>query len=126
MNIPLHPNLRKYCGIDLSQLLPNEDVEGADNLVLGHWMRNAMRLSPSTPYSSVQGSSRAKYVIMGNPRDDDNPFAWHSIWLYLSGTADYNPTLLCMIKIRKNGLIASDIALYVDGVLAQRMDTSGA
>ena len=82
LNFPLHPDLRKYCGIDLSQLFPNEDVDGADDLVVGCWMRNAMGLSPS-PYSSVQGSTRAKRVIMGNPRDDINPFAWHSFRLNL-------------------------------------------
>lgn len=59
LNFSLHPDLRKYCGIDLSQLFPNEDVEGADDLVVGHWMRNAMGLSPSS-YSSVQLLTRAK------------------------------------------------------------------
>ena len=53
---------------------------------------------------------------MGNPRDDTNPFAWHSIRLNLPGTADYNPTLPWMLKIRKDGLVASDIAQYVDDV----------
>ena len=52
LNFPPHPDLRKYCGIDLSQLFPDEDVEGADDLVVGRWVRNAMGLSPS-PYSSV-------------------------------------------------------------------------
>ena len=74
-----------------------------------------MGLSPS-PYSSVQGSTRAKRVIMGNQRDDNNPFAWHSIRLNLPGTADYNPTLPWMLKICKDGLVASDIAQYVDDV----------
>jgi len=102
LNFPFHPDLRKYCGIDLSQLFPNEDVEGADNLVVGRWMRNTIGLSLS-PYSSVQGSTRAKRVIMGNLRNDDNPFSWHSIRLNLPGTAaDYNPTLPWMLKIRKN------------------------
>ena len=50
---------------------------------------------------------------MGNPRDIDNPFARHSIHLNLPGTADYNPTLPWMLKIRKDGLMASDIAQHV-------------
>ena len=53
---------------------------------------------------------------MGNQRDDNNPFAWHSIRLNLPGTADYNPTLPWMLKIRKDGLVASDIVQYVDDV----------
>jgi len=38
LNFPLHPDLRKYCEIDLSQLFPDKDVEGADDLVVGRWM----------------------------------------------------------------------------------------
>ena len=34
LNFPLHPDLRKYCGVDLSQLFPDEDVEGADDIVV--------------------------------------------------------------------------------------------
>ena len=115
LNFPLHPDLRKYCGIDLSQLFPDEDVEGTDNLVVGRWMQNAMGLSHS-PYSSVQGSTRAKRAIMGNPRDGNNPFAWHSVRLNLPGTADYNPKLYWMLNEFKDGLVASDIAQYVDDV----------
>ena len=53
---------------------------------------------------------------MGNPRDEDNPFAWHSICLNLPGTGDYNPKLPWMLTICKGGLVVSDIAQYVDAV----------
>lgn len=53
---------------------------------------------------------------MENPRDENNLFAWDSIRLNLPGTADYNPLLPWMLKIRKDGLVASDIAQYVDNV----------
>ena len=38
------------------------------------------------------------------------------IRLNLPGTADYNPTLPWILKIRKDGFVASDIAQYVDDV----------
>jgi hypothetical protein len=43
LNFPLHPDLRKYCGIDLSQLFPELVKDGKDS-VIAQWMRNAMRL----------------------------------------------------------------------------------
>ena len=115
LNFPLHPDLRKYCGVDLSQLFPDEDLVGADDIVVGAWMRNAMGLK-SSPYNSVQGSLRAKRLVMGNPKDENNPFAWHSVRLNLPGTEGYDPTMPWIVKLRKDGLVASDIAQYVDDV----------
>jgi hypothetical protein len=43
LNFPLHPDLRKYCGIDLSQLFPELIEDGKDS-VIAQWMRNAMGL----------------------------------------------------------------------------------
>eukprot|EP00536_Pseudo-nitzschia_multiseries_P016911 jgi/Psemu1/48344/gm1.48344_g len=59
LNFPLHSDLRKCCGVDLSQLVasaPNEP--GAT----GVWMRNAMGLK-SSPYNSIQGLLGAKQII---------------------------------------------------------------
>ena len=77
MNFPLHPDLRKYCGIDLSQLFPDKDVEGADDLVVGRWMRNTMGLSPS-PYSLVQSSDqkRKRGSLQGNTQPNGNAPKW--------------------------------------------------
>jgi hypothetical protein len=48
LNFPLHPDLRKYCGVDLSQLFP-ELIKDGKNSVIGQWMQNAMGLRGS-PY----------------------------------------------------------------------------
>ena len=65
LNFPLHPDLQKFCGIDLSQLYgdPNEG-----QFALGRWLRNAMGLKPS-PYASIQGGLRAKRIVMGDRKD---------------------------------------------------------
>ena len=53
---------------------------------------------------------------MGNPKDKNNPFSWHSVRLNLPGTEGYDPTMSWIAKLRKDGLVASDIAQYVDCV----------
>jgi hypothetical protein len=71
LNFPLHPDLRKYCGVDLSQLLPELIKDGKDS-VIAQWMGNAMGLRGS-PYGSVQGCLRAKRHIMGDPKEVGTP-----------------------------------------------------
>eukprot|EP00536_Pseudo-nitzschia_multiseries_P008909 jgi/Psemu1/21777/gm1.21777_g len=53
----LHPDLRKYCGIDHSQLLASSSDKPG---VTGVWMHNAMGLK-SSPYNSMQG-----FVVKAN------------------------------------------------------------
>ena len=113
LNYPLHPDLRKYCGVDLSQLFVDEREGGKP--CVGAWKRNAMGLK-SSPYNSVQASLRAKRLVLGDPRDPDNPFAWDKVSLNLPGMADYNPTKPWILKTRKDGLHAADICQYVDDV----------
>ena len=112
LNYPLHPDLRKYCGVDLSQLF-SDDKEGKP--CVGAWKRNAMGLK-SSPYNSVQASLRAKRLVLGDPKDPDNPFAWDSVSLNLPGMEHYNPTKPWILKTRKDGLHAADICQYVDDV----------
>ena len=60
----LHPDLQKFCGIDLSQLFP-ELLPNDSQKLIGIWVRNAMGLRPS-PYSSIQGGLCAKLLIIGD------------------------------------------------------------
>ena len=114
LNFPLHPDIRKLCGVDLSQLYP-EQREGKDSTVTGAWMRSAMGLKTS-PYNAVQGSQRAKRIILGDPRDPLNPFHWATIKLNLPGTENYNPSEPWILKMRADGSPAAEIVQYVDDV----------
>jgi hypothetical protein len=58
LNFPLHPDLRRYCGVVLTQLFP-ELIKDGKGSVIGQWMRNAMGLR-GLHYCSVQGCLRAK------------------------------------------------------------------
>ena len=111
LNCPLHPDLQKYCGIDLSQLFP--DLES--QLIIGRWTRNAMGLRTS-PYNSVQGALRAKHIIIGNPKEVNNLFAWDHIKLNVPGSKEYDPRLLWVMKVRKDGNLASGVSQYIDNL----------
>ena len=115
LNFPLHPDLRKYCGVDLSQLFDEDNPENRAGPMVGSWMRNAMGLK-SSPYNSVQGSLRAKRLVLGDPKDPNNPFCWDKVTTNLPGSKSYDPTRPWILKTRKDGLHASDICQYVDDV----------
>ena len=53
LNFPLHPELQKFCGIDLSQLFPELNPSESQRAI-GVQVRNTMGLRPS-PYVLIQG-----------------------------------------------------------------------
>jgi hypothetical protein len=114
LNFPLHPDQRKYCGVDMSQLFPELIKDGTDP-VIGQCMKNAMGLRGS-PYGSVQGCLRAKRHFMGDPKEVGNPFEWDHIELNLPCSKDYDATKPCLKKMRRDGDIASEVVQYVDNV----------
>jgi hypothetical protein len=118
LNFILHPEARKYCGVDLSQLklkIPSSGV-AANSRILGLWTRNAMGLR-SSPYLSVQSAARMKRAFLGNRRDEiSNPFQWDRVITNLPGTPEYNASLPWIMKARTDGLIAVDLHVYIDDV----------
>jgi hypothetical protein len=72
-----------------------------------------MGLRPS-PYASVQGSLRAKQMVLGDHKDQANPYHWDWVRENLPGDDDYDPTLPWIAKIRHDGQVASDVHIYVD------------
>jgi hypothetical protein len=86
-----------------------------DGGLYGKWTRNAMGLKPS-PYWSVQGSGRAKRMMLGDPTDLDNPFHWAKVVLNLPGSETYDPRLPWIYKRRADGRMAVDLFIYVDDV----------
>ena len=74
LNFPMHPDLQKYCGVDLTQLFPELLAEGEDKLV-GAWLRCAMGVI-LFPYICTQGALPAKQIIKGDQHDPINTFQW--------------------------------------------------
>ena len=116
LNFPLHPNLQKFCGVDLSQLFPEMTRDQTQKYV-GVWLRNAMGLSPS-PYASVQGALRAKgYItgrLMGDRHASSNAYQWERVLENLPFTQSYKASLPQIRKVRKDGGLASEVVQYVD------------
>ena len=116
LNFPLHPNLQKFCGVDLSQLFPEMTRDQTQQYV-GVWLRNAMGLSPS-PYASVQGALRAKGHItgrlMGDRHASSNAYQWDHVLENLPFTSAYKASLPQIRKVRRDGGLASEVVQYVD------------
>ncbi|MFN9978756.1 MAG: hypothetical protein ACK53Y_02520, partial [bacterium] len=80
LNFPLHPDLQKFCGIDLRPFAP----PGRKFTLWMRWTRCMMGLHLS-PYFTGQSTYFAEELVVGNPHDPTNPFHWHSVRLNLPG-----------------------------------------
>ena len=112
LNFRLHKDLQKFCGIDLTQLFPNQDPNESQK-VIGVWLRNAMGLRPS-PYASIEGGLRAKRIIIGNHKDKNHAYQWDHILLNLPFFKDYIANLPKLRKICVDGGLASEVLQYMD------------
>jgi hypothetical protein len=107
LNFNLHEEIQAYCGVDLSQLFP-EDVDPITGILYGKWTRAAMGLRPS-PYGAVKGSLRAKRIILGNRFQSTNPFQWETIRKNQPGDSDYVADWPWISKLRGDGRVASEL-----------------
>ena len=114
LNFWLHPSLRAYTGIDITELFPEElkNKFGRSRLWEA-WTRCAMGLTTS-PYQATQNAQRVKQLIFGDRLDLTNIFGWVDVRLNLPGDTDYDPSLPWICKLRENGDIAADVHPYVD------------
>eukprot|EP00978_Attheya_sp_CCMP212_P025974 scaffold84635_cov31-Attheya_sp.AAC.1 len=72
LNYLISKELRAYCGIDVDLLLKSEPGYVEGNYA---WARCAMGLKPS-PYFACQQNTRAKRVMLGKPKVEENVFRW--------------------------------------------------
>ena len=56
----------------------------------------------------------AKYEVLGDPNDQNNPFAWDRVRMNLPGAEEYDATLPWVMKLRRDGNMAAAVAGYVD------------
>ena len=110
LNFNLHPELQRYCGVDLTQLM---GTPGQENVVLGKWKRCAMGLRPS-PYAAVKGALIARRLIMGDRKDRSNPFRWNRVVLNQPGDEDYQGSLPWIMQVREDGKLATAVCQYID------------
>ena len=117
LNFWLHCLLRPYAGVDVSQVRtrrgPLPDWERDRNRDWEQWSRNFMGMRDS-PYRSAQMFTKMKFIVYGERTDDSNPFSWAVVRLNLPGSANYDPSLPWVAKLRKDGQVACDMYVYVD------------
>ena len=113
LNFWLHPELRKYCGVDLTGLFPDEAAATEGSKLWEAWARCAMGLRTS-PYQAVQTGLQLKHIALGERTDPKNVFRWETVRLNLPGDPKYDPTLPWVSKVREDGSIAADLHQYVD------------
>jgi hypothetical protein len=107
LNFMLHESVQKYCGVDLTQLFPEEVLPG--QVLWERWGRRGMGFV-FFPYQSVQGILWAEEVIMGDRLDATDPFRFALVILNLPGTPTYNPSLPWVFKQQSlDGPLASDL-----------------
>ncbi len=112
LNCFLDERVRRHAGVDVTKYLPNLAAPGQS--VWLRWSRCAMGLRPS-PYCAVQTLAWLEEVIGGDPRDPSNVFRYDKVELNLPGSADYDPSMPWVYKLRlDDGKIAADLLIFVD------------
>ena len=114
LNFPLHLDLCKYCGVDLTQLFLDMCDTGAC-MVVRVWLCCAMGLRNSS-YNVIQDALVAKQFVLGDPNDSANTFQWSSISANFPFSTTYNTSEPKLRKWRRNGMTASKIAQYMDNL----------
>ena len=109
LNWWLGESLRPYAGVDVTHVRDGRE----QGRCWERWVRNFMGLKDS-PFRSLQMMIMAKFIAYGDRTDESNPFRWESVVLNLPGDPDYDPTLPWVMKVRKDGHLASEVYIYVD------------
>ena len=68
----------------------------------------------NSPYHSCKAVTWAKCIAMGDRLDSNNPFVWDKVVLNLLGSEEYDRHISWVFKQRVDGLLASDLFIYVD------------
>ena len=111
LNFPMHPDLQRYCGVDVTELFP-EEAKGLEMFIV-MWTRAAMGVT-SSPHLTTMQAGISNRLILGPPEQLGNPFEWDRVILNLPGTLKYDCTRPWIYKIRKDGRLAADTKRFMD------------
>jgi len=124
LNFPLHPELRKFSGVDLAPFKKDLD-KALDHIKWPEpknryavWTRDWMGFAPS-PEWACRFYYFAEEFIRGYEKALSNPLRWDRVVLNLIGSETYNPALPQVFKWNEvAGKIAGDLKAYVDDLRA--------
>ena len=115
-NLPLHPDLRSFSGINITHTKSRPDKEGWDQdrtRVWECWANNFMGLTDS-PYWYLQLLIHAKFIAYGERNYPLKPFQWRHAKLNLPGEKSYTPQFPWEMKVISDEHIASEVFIYID------------
>lgn len=129
LNFLLHEELKRMSGVDIATVRSSAKSDAAWEAGRPRrwerWCRNWMGLRDS-PYRSIQHMIRLKFVAYGNKEDPDNPFQWDRVVYNLPGSTDYDSSKPWVMKLRRDGHLASEVYIYVDDGRATGHDAAAA
>ena len=111
-NFWLHETLRNLCGVDLTRIFV-EELTPSQRTLWERWNRTPMGLKPS-PYQAVGAALVFKRVLLGDPKDSGNVFAWERVICNVPCSPRYQVGKPWIYKQRADGHIAADVCIYVD------------
>ena len=111
LNFMLDKNIRKYAGIDISKLYPEESTNG---FLWERWERMLMGFKPS-PYCTTRDMKRMEEKLKGRKEDKENVFRWSEVIMNLPGSINYDPSKPWVYRVREDGVtFAADLFTYID------------
>ena len=111
LNFPLDKHIRKYAGVDLTELFPDE-FEGEGDF-WERWERMLMGFRPS-PYCTTREMRRIDQFLRGCRFNPSNVFRWAKVVLNLPGMPNYTSARPRVFKVREDLVMAADLFSYID------------
>ncbi len=123
LNFPLDDKLKKYAGVDLTELRQelidigiDVDSEFGKNRIFLRWTRCLMGLR-SSPYTAVRYFAWIEEFIRGSRSDKGNVFRFDQVRLNLPGMSCYDPSLPPVGKILNVGQgLVPNFSVYIDDI----------
>ena len=109
LNYVLHLSDRHAFGIKMQR-----ELSDGRNITIFRRCSRLMFGAKPAPYGAVQMHVRALEIIQGDRHDPKNAFQWDHVAVNWPFERDYDPSLPRVMRIRKDGNIASNVPTYMD------------
>ena len=113
LNFMLNEEVRYFCGVDVTNVITEEEWEKDSSGVWERGKRKIMGLKELT-YHAWQGVTWSKSIALGDLHDLQNTFAWEKVVLNFPGTIDCDFKRPWVYNKSRYGLLAADLFIHVD------------
>jgi hypothetical protein len=113
-NYVLHEREQIYCGVEIPPaVIQDLQTKGIQVAAPMRWGRLVFGWQ-SSPYLALRMLTRALEYACGDPSDPTNAFSWSAVQLNLPGAPNYDPGKPRVVKMRSDGMPATELVLYFD------------